>query len=66
MLMTLDEYLRNQNISDADFAERIGVSNAKVVHRYRKRQRIPRPGIMHRIQEVTFGAVTPADFYAAE
>ena len=60
--MTLDEFLSSSRLTVAEFADRIGVRSASV-HRYRNRERIPRPEQMARIREATGGAVTADDFY---
>ena len=62
--MTLGEYLTQQKIGDEEFAESIGVDRT-AVSRYRRNKRLPRPDTILRIQRVTDGAVTPADFYQA-
>lgn len=60
--MRLAPYLEREKISDADFAEKIGVSR-QAVHRYRTGERVPDQPIMHRIAETTAGEVLPNDFY---
>lgn len=61
--MKLISYLEQSEISYARFAEMIGASNGKVVHRYARGEQIPSRDFMARIVEVTGGAVTPNDFY---
>ena len=60
--MTLTEYLTEQNMTCAAFAEKIGVTTT-AAWRYAHGERIPRPAIMRRIAEATGGAVTAQDFY---
>lgn len=62
--MTVDEWLRTNDVTEAEFAERIGSSQA-AVNRYRK-GRIPEPRVMRRILTATAGAVTPNDFYGLQ
>ena len=62
--MTLDEYLRQQKLTEASFAEVIG-STQQSVHRYRRNTRVPRPAVMERIVAATGGKVSPDDFYPA-
>jgi transcriptional regulator with XRE-family HTH domain len=61
--MTLASWLSREEISDADFAERIGVSR-QALWRYKSCERVPRPEIMARIHVETGGAVTANDFFA--
>ena len=63
--MTLTEYLEQQELDAARFAERIGVSG-EAVRRYARGERTPRPAIMRRITETTGGAVTANDFLYRE
>lgn len=60
--MTLDEWLILRNLSETEFAERIGRSQASV-NRYRHGLRLPDREAMIRIIETTGGAVTANDFY---
>jgi DNA-binding transcriptional regulator YdaS (Cro superfamily) len=59
--MRLDEYLTTSNLTNAEFAKRIGVSTVAVQY-WRHGQRIPRPAQMQAIREATKGEVTPNDF----
>jgi transcriptional regulator with XRE-family HTH domain len=59
--MTLPEYLREAQLSQAQFAARIGVRR-QLVQRYVK-GRIPEAKIMARIALATGGRVTANDFY---
>jgi transcriptional regulator with XRE-family HTH domain len=59
--MQLAIYLEQNNISDSDFADQIGVER-QAVYRYRSGQRFPEKTILHKIFEATNGAVTANDF----
>ena len=63
--MQLADYLREQNLSQAAFGERIGEPQ-QTVSRIAAGRSIPRPKIMAKIVEATGGAVTPNDFYKIE
>ena len=60
--MKITDWLTKNDISDADFAARIGVSR-QALWRYKSGERIPRPNILQRIQGQTGGEVQPADFF---
>lgn len=62
--MQIADWLTKNDISDADFAARIGVSR-QALWRYKAGDRIPRRPILERIQRETGGEVRPADFFAA-
>ena len=59
--MTLSEWLEKQDMSDATFGDRIGVTRQSV-HRYKNNVRIPQWHIIERIRKETKGAVTVLDF----
>ena len=59
--MKLADYLSQNKLSEAEFAEQIGVSQA-AVNRY-KRGRTPSPEQMREIIAKTGGAVQPNDFF---
>jgi transcriptional regulator with XRE-family HTH domain len=61
--MQITDWLTKNEISDAAFAARIGVSR-QALWRYKSGERIPRPNILKRIQGETGGQVEPADFFA--
>ena len=61
--MTLDDWLRTQGITDAEFARRSGVRHKQLVGKYRKRRQIPGLANMRRIHEATDGAVSANDFF---
>ncbi|WP_300396362.1 helix-turn-helix transcriptional regulator [Henriciella sp.] len=63
--MTLADWLTKHDLSDADFAERIGVSR-QALHRYKTGDRHPRTTIMEKIVEHTGGEVTANDFFEAK
>jgi len=58
--MTLYEWLRKHETSQAAFARRVGVSPASIA-RYLSGVRYPRPAIMCAIERATGGAVQPRD-----
>lgn len=60
--MTLDEYFRTQDpkISHADFAKRIGVTQA-AISRYVNGERFPSPELIRKIHEATDMSVTAND-----
>ena len=62
--MQITDWLTTNDISDADFAARIGVSR-QALWRYKAGERIPRRPILERIQSVTGGDVRPADFFGS-
>lgn len=62
--MTLREYMRNQRLTDAALAEKIGCSRSAVCY-WRNGWRIPRGYWMQRLHEVSDGKVSPADFYSS-
>lgn len=59
--MRLSDYLTQNNITDAVFAEKIGVTR-QAVHRYRNGGRRPDWATMAAIVRETNDAVTPDDF----
>lgn len=61
-MTTLREYINQNNLSQVEFGELIGVSQP-AVDRYIDGDRIPRPKIMEKISKVTGGEVTANDFY---
>lgn len=62
MGMHLLDFLKNENLSQYDFADLIGVSQP-AVGRYVNGERIPEGPIMKRIFDKTKGKVTANDFY---
>lgn len=64
--MKLGAYLKRHGISFADFATRIGVSNASVVSRF-VAGRVPQDkDVMAAIVRETSGEVTPNDWYSLD
>ena len=59
--MQLDDYLIGKRLTGAAFGRMIGVARS-TVHRYRHRERMPRPAELSLIQRVTLDQVTPNDF----
>lgn len=59
--MTLQDWLSSQEVSDADFAARIGVTR-QALYRYKNGQRMPRIGILRKIISETAGQVSARDF----
>lgn len=59
--MRLTEYLQQHDLSDAEFADEIGVTRMQV-WRYRNAVAIPKPGMMAKIAQRTRGHVTPNDW----
>lgn len=61
--MTLDQYLRENALTEADFAAKVGTTQP-TIHRARKPGgSIPSPDLMAAIFEETKGRVRPDDFY---
>lgn len=61
--MTLDKWLNDHpEISDKDFARRIGVSRV-TLFRLKTRRRMPGQIVMERIHTETGGDVAPNDFF---
>lgn len=61
----LDSYLAGQGIANADFARRLGVSEA-TVSRLRRNKQAPSFALVARIRAATNGAVSADDFLPAE
>jgi transcriptional regulator with XRE-family HTH domain len=59
--MNLDRYLSERDLTEAKFADLIGVKQS-TVNRLRKGQ-IPTPSVMAKIVKHTHGAVLPNDFF---
>lgn len=59
--MRLSDYIAELKISDAAFAERIGVSR-QALSRYLSGDRRPDWAVLNRIVQATDGHVTPNDF----
>ena len=63
--MKLATYLDANDLTLAEFGERIGVS-FQAVARYAAGERIPRRDVMLRIASVTKGLVQPNDFFSTK
>ena len=59
--MTLDQYLQERGLSDADFAAAIKADRT-TVSRLRRGSVLPEWTTMRRIYRATSGLVTPSDF----
>lgn len=60
--MRLADYLRENGLSDADFATQIGVTRQSV-HNYRSGRSVPQRQVILKIYEATKGKVGPLDWY---
>jgi transcriptional regulator with XRE-family HTH domain len=61
--MKLLDYLKENSLSDADFAARLGGGlSESAVRKWKYGERTPRLRDLVRIEEATGGAVTPSDF----
>ena len=61
--MTLNEYLRTKPLAIEDFALQVGASEA-AVKKWLRRDRLPRPAMLAKIEAATGGQVQPNDFFA--
>jgi transcriptional regulator with XRE-family HTH domain len=59
--MTLDQYLKDKNVSTRDFAKDIDVTT-EAVRLYRRGLRFPRLEVLRSIMTATNGRVTANDF----
>lgn len=60
--MKLDDWLKAQKLTSAEFARSSGIGNKQAVHKYRHGERFPTPENLRRIHDATKGAVTANDF----
>jgi hypothetical protein len=60
--MTLDEYLRTNKLTSAEFAVLAGIPSKQTVHNYRHGIRFPNRINLRRIRQATNGEVTAEDF----
>ncbi len=60
--MTLDQYIRDKGLTNAEFGELVG-ANHSTISRLRKGSQVPSPELMLAIFERTDGVVTANDFY---
>lgn len=63
--MKLADYLTQEQISDAEFGDLIGVTR-QAVHRYKSDAQRPKWSIIDRIHAATGGAVSAVDFLKTE
>ena len=63
--MKLSDFLNNNDIDAASFAESLGVTR-EAVRLWLSGDRTPRPALMRKFIAETNGAVTPNDFLAEE
>lgn len=63
--MTLDDFLRKQDLSTPDFAKLVGASRSQI-SRVRRGQSRPSWELVERIEAVTSGQVTANDFMRQE
>ncbi|MFT4347702.1 helix-turn-helix domain-containing protein [Bartonella ancashensis] len=61
-MFKLKSYLTENNITYAEFAMSIGVSQASIA-RYINRKRFPHPKIVKKIAKVTDNHISPNDWY---
>ena len=62
--MELRAYLKAKTLSEAAFADLIGVKQS-AVNRYCRGDRVPKPDVMREIMRVTKGKVTANDFVSS-
>ena len=58
--MTLNDYMKNNQINDQKLADKVGVSRSAITQ-YRLGDRMPRPEILVRLIEATDNQVSPID-----
>ena len=63
--MKLKTYIETEELTEAAFARKIGVSQV-AVNRYCAGHRLPGRSVMQKIAAETNGAVTPNDFFDVE
>ena len=61
--MTLQDYLKHNKMTPADFANVMGDVSEYGVRKWATGERVPRREAMRRIEQVTNGQVSPADFF---
>jgi len=64
--MQLQKYLEKRNMSHVEFAWRLGGVSESAVRMWCKGERVPRSETILRIQRLTQGAVTLADWHRHE
>lgn len=60
--MTLDEWIKQEALTDAEFGAKIG-RDRTTVSRIRREKTCPDPATMQAIVDATGGAVEPNDFF---
>jgi len=60
--MKLDDWLKAEKMTSAEFARISGIGDRQAVHKYRHGDRFPTPENLQRIRRATSGAVTANDF----
>jgi transcriptional regulator with XRE-family HTH domain len=60
--MKLDDWLKAEKKTSAEFARLSGIGDRQAVHKYRHGERFPTPENLQRIRRATGGAVTANDF----
>lgn len=61
--MKLSRYMKENKLTDEDVALALGAT-ISAVGKWRRGERMPRPGVMQKILLLTTGAVSPNDFHA--
>lgn len=62
MRMKLDDFLTQQSLTEAEFADLVGCSQPHV-NRLRHGKMLPKPGLLAKIHQATGGKVTATDWY---
>lgn len=60
--MKLDDWLKAEKVTSAEFARLSGIGDRQAVHKYRHGERFPTAENLQRIRKATGGAVTANDF----
>lgn len=63
--MTLDAYLNQNELKDADFAAKVGCDRT-TIYRIRAKGQRPSPELIEKIARETAGQVQPNDFYGLQ
>jgi len=62
--MHLKDYLSDQNMTQAEFAELLGVTH-QAVNQWLRGRRFPRRELVVKIEKITGGNVKPSDWYVS-
>lgn len=62
MSMTLEDYLDDQDMTQREFAELLGVTH-QAVNQWLRGRRFPRRELIVKIEKITGGKVKPSDWY---